>query len=124
MKIGILEDHAAISEMLTYACMLDGHSASVYSSASTFLADVLAEYPTGRTFDALVVDLLLQGVSSGTEVIRYVKKFYPDLPVVLISSRNLTEIKTTVQELPMVTTLQKPFKLRSLLDVIGQGKRG
>lgn len=123
MKIGILEDQAAVGELLTYACKLDGHSVSVYSSASTFLADALAEYPTGRAFDALVVDLLLQGVCSGTEVIRCVREFYPDLPVVLISARSLTEIKAAVQELPTVTTLQKPFKIRSLLDVIEQGKR-
>ncbi len=124
MKIGILEDQAAVSELLTYACKLDGHSVSVYSSTSTFIADVLAEYPTGRAFDALVVDLLLQGGCSGTEVIRCVREFYPDLPVVLISARSLTEIKAAVQELPKVTTLQKPFKIRSLLDVIEQGKRG
>ncbi len=124
MKIGILEDQAAVSEMLTYACALEGHRVSAYPSVSTFLADVLAEYPTGRAFDALVVDLLLQGACSGTEVIRYVKKFYPDLPVVLISAGSLAEIKTAVQELPTVTTLQKPFKIRSLLDVIEQGEHG
>jgi DNA-binding NtrC family response regulator len=66
----------------------------------------------------------LQGVCSGTEVIRCVKKFYPDLTVVLISARSLTEIKTAVQELPTVTALQKPFKIRSLFDVIEQGARG
>ena len=123
MKIGILEDQAEVGEMLTYACTLEGHSVSVYPSASTFLAGVLAEYPTGRAFDARVVDLLLQGVCSGTEVIRCVKKFYPDLTVVLISARSLTEIKTAVQELPTVTALQKPFKIRSLFEVIEQGER-
>jgi DNA-binding NtrC family response regulator len=124
MKIGILEDQVVVSDMLTYACKLDGHSVSAYTSATTFLPDVLAEYPTGRAFDALVVDLLLQGVSSGTEVIRCVKKFYPDLTVVLISATSLAEIEAAVQELPTITTLQKPFKIRSLLDLIEQGKHG
>jgi hypothetical protein len=42
---------------------------------------------------------------------------------VLISARSLTEIKTAVQELPTVTALQKPFKIRSLFEVIEQGER-
>ena len=93
MKIGILEDTAALGEMLTYACALAGHTASAYPSVSTFLADVLVEYQAGSAFDALVIDLLLSDAYSGTEVIHYVRKFYPDLPVVLISAGSLAQIK-------------------------------
>ena len=122
MRIGILEDQARIGEMLSYACELAGHTASVYSSVTPFLADVLATYPSACTFDVLVVDFLLSEARSGAEVIHYVRNFYHDLPVVLISGKSQEEIEAAIQELPSVKVLQKPFKLQSLFDLINQRK--
>jgi DNA-binding response OmpR family regulator len=118
MKLGILEDNITLARLLTLAFTTAEHQVSTHTNASTFLADVIGEEGVSSNFDALIIDLILPGQLSGTEVVQQVRKTYPELPIIIISAAGDKEIDQAARELRMVTIIRKPFRIQSLLATI------
>jgi two-component system, OmpR family, response regulator len=120
VKIAVLDDNPAISEMLQLSLELAGHTVIAYTSPSKFLADINAQVSAiaSAPFDLIIVDLLLPERISGVEVIHRVRKVFPDLPVILISAGSSQEIEAARKALPTVIVLRKPFKMATLLAMI------
>jgi len=91
---------------------------STHTSASAFLADVIGEETVSSNFDALIIDLILPGQLSGTEVVQQVRKVHPELPIIIISAAGDKEIDQAARELRSVTIIRKPFRIQSLLATI------
>jgi DNA-binding response OmpR family regulator len=118
MNIAVLEDHPDIGEMLQHGLGLAGHSVVVYERSAPFFAALLAPAPT--PFDCLIVDLpLMEGIPA-SELIQRVRKTLPALPVILIVEGSSWEIEAARRVLPGIELLQKPFKLTTLLSLLGK----
>jgi len=117
MRIGLLEDNPSICDMLQEALELAGHHVSFYDKPTSLLATITQErLPSSSTgFDLLIIDLLLPETISGLQVIHYVKKLYPDLPVILISAASRVQIEAALEDVPDVQAFRKPFKISDLL---------
>jgi DNA-binding response OmpR family regulator len=117
MRICLLDDNPALCDMLQEALKLAGHHAHVYDKPMSLLATITQErFPSSSPgFDLLIIDLLLPGTISGLQIIRYMKRLYPDLPVILISAASRVQIEAALEEVPDVRAFRKPFKISDLL---------
>jgi DNA-binding response OmpR family regulator len=120
MKIGVLEDDPKICGLLKEMLELEGHDVSIYRDGWALLEDLLGEDPASllKTFDVLVIDLLLPGTLSGWQVIREVRGRDPDMHIVIITALTAKDIENVQRHYPGVKALQKPFRLADLFAVI------
>ncbi len=120
MKIAVLDNNVAIGEMLQQGLEMAGHTVVVYSSPSTFFADIKVADPKTALapFDLILVDLLLSEGTSGIEVIHGMRNIFPDLPAILISAASCWAIEAARRALPTVRVLQKPFRIATLLAMM------
>jgi len=120
MRVGILDDHQGICDMLSMALELAGHTASTYQDSAQFLAFVTQEQasPLSGVFDLMIVDYHLPGELSGVDVIRRVRRIYPNLPVLLISAECPRVLEAAKEGLTGVKLFPKPLRLSTLLATI------
>ncbi len=82
--------------------------------------------PSGRAFDAVVVDLSMPGMD-GFEVIRELRRLRPSTPVVLTSGYTSTDLAAQMSALglaPPTAFLQKPYDTQLLMDELQRILRG
>ncbi len=67
--------------------------------------------------DLLVTDIRLPGIS-GLELVRKIRKRYPDLKVILITGMDVEDLKDQVRQLEVDALLEKPMSLDGFLSVV------
>ena len=122
MNIGLLEDDAAIQEMLRLVLQDEDHTVTIYSTADECLQALMGQQPEQviSPIDLLIVDWRLSGSISGVEVIRQLRNSptYSSLPIILTTAaafNNTDELGNL-----HVTLLEKPFAIDDVLDLINQ----
>ncbi len=120
MRIGILDDDPAICGLLHETLERYGHVASVYHTGEDFLKQIIPEKatPALKPFDAVLIDLCLPAGISGVDALRYVRLFFPTLPILVISAVDAGDLEFIQEKFPGVKAFQKPFKLHHLLAAI------
>jgi DNA-binding response OmpR family regulator len=69
-------------------------------------------------FDLAIVDMFLQGIMDGIEVIRAFRGRAPTLPIIAISGVTVLDFPTDDPELSNVIFLPKPFRPNELINAI------
>lgn len=118
MKIAVLDDNAAVGQMLQDALHLVRHTVSVFLSPSQFLAVLNRPHTAQPPFDLIIVDLLLSEGMSGLDVITRVRKTFPDLPAILITAGTSWDVEAARRSMPDIKILRKPFSLAALLNIV------
>lgn len=130
MRIGIVEDNAAIGEMLHTGLKLSGNEVTLYTNAQEAISAILGARFNNKILphDVLIVDLDLGQSIDGAEMIRRLRQYLApqDLPCILMSGRDLLELNLISQNLFDVRVLQKPITPSTLLkeakkEVAGKG---
>jgi two-component system, chemotaxis family, chemotaxis protein CheY len=122
MNIGLLEDDAAIQEMLRLVLQDEGHTVTVYSNADECLQALLGspQEPISPPIGLLIVDWRLSGSISGIAVIRQLRDVpaYSTLPIILTTAAAFHN----TEELSFlhVTLLEKPFAIDDVVNLINQ----
>ena len=119
MRIGILEDNQALARILQLSLELTGHKVHNTETIKDFLVVVLSPI----VVELIIVDFRLfsepSGVGlTGADVIRFVRRTYPDLPAILTSAAPLPRLHVGIEGLSRVKILQKPFRVAHLLETI------
>jgi DNA-binding response OmpR family regulator len=109
-QILLVEDDRAIRTVLQDALRHDGHEVTAAADGDEALA-MLRE----RTFDLLILDLLLPG-PSGLDVLQAVRSRDLRTPVLLLTARSSEGDKVLGLELGADDYVTKPFSLRELRD--------
>lgn len=119
MRIGVLEDDAAIGGLLHEILERAGHTVVVHRNGWDFLAEIVGEgeEPASVPFDIALIDLLLPHIS-GLQTIQQIKAHTPTLPIVVISAASSRYLEAVQQRFPEVKALRKPFKMQDLLAAI------
>lgn len=122
MHIAVVDDDPAIRALLCTELELAGHDATAYADGAEALTGL-----TGWRPDAIVLDVMMPGVS-GWQVLAAVRAGRdPDVPVVLLSARDLPDDVRRGYELGASVVLPKPYdadKLLVLLETLsGQAHR-
>jgi two-component system, chemotaxis family, chemotaxis protein CheY len=120
MDIGLLEDDAAIQEMLRLVLEDEGYAVTIYPTADACL-NALLVLPTeqkNKPVDLLIVDWRLSGSVTGTEVIHKLRSnsSFGSLPIILTTAATFHDTNE-LQNLH-VSLLQKPFALDDVVALI------
>ncbi len=110
----LADDDGAVREMTAKMLSLAGYT--VITAADGEEAVRLFAERRG-TIDLAVLDLLMPGMS-GVEVLDAIRRDVPAIPVLIISGYQYDDRLAGVMSLPAVATLQKPFTLEQLIEMI------
>ncbi|MGD9854157.1 MAG: response regulator transcription factor [Planctomycetaceae bacterium] len=112
MRILIVEDEEAIAEGLRFNFEQEGYDVTVHGDGPTALAFVDQHR---ENVDLIVLDLMLPGMS-GYEICTKIRESDPDLPIMVLSARTLSEDKTHAFNCGVDQYMTKPFALPELLS--------
>jgi two-component system, OmpR family, response regulator RegX3 len=104
----VVEDEPALADAVGYALRGDGHDVEVLEDGESALAAVRA-----RSFDLLVLDLMLPGVS-GIEVCRRLRG-ESAIPIVMLTARDAEVDRVLGLEAGADDYVTKPFSMSELL---------
>jgi two-component system, OmpR family, alkaline phosphatase synthesis response regulator PhoP len=121
VRLLIVEDEPAMAGILQFNFEQEGYEVAV--AGDGFRAIELFEQAhaapedgkPAEAFDAVVLDLMLPGMS-GYEICRRIRKLDPHVPVLVLSARTLAEDRMLAFDAGTDQYLTKPFELAELLN--------
>jgi DNA-binding response OmpR family regulator len=119
MRILVVEDEAAMADLLRQALTEEGHSVSVATEGRTGLA-LAEDYP----FDVILLDVMLPGMD-GFSIARRLRASRNQTPLLMLTARDTTKDMVQGLDLGADDYITKPFSLDVLLArVRAVGRRG
>ncbi|MAT15003.1 MAG: DNA-binding response regulator [Planctomyces sp.] len=112
MKILIVEDESVIAEGLKFNFEQEGYVPLVAADGQTAL-DLISD--PEQDIDVIILDLMLPGMS-GYDVCKKIREITPQVPILVLSARTLSEDKTQAFDLGADQYMTKPFALPELLS--------
>ena len=109
-KILIVDDSDDLLETLTMMLKVKEHEIITSNNFSDTVKSILSFHP-----DLLILDVLL-GNSKGREMCKSIKKFFPVLPILLMSAN--PELLKDFEACNADAILEKPFDMYKLNDTI------
>ncbi len=116
-KILIIDDEAAILDLMTKLCTNLGHEVSPFQSGKEGVAALHASTP-----DLLIVDLRI-GDMNGLQIIQQCGQDYPDMPIIMVTGYGSVETAVEAMKLGAFDYLTKPFELDDLQRTINRALR-
>ncbi|MFN2582902.1 MAG: response regulator transcription factor [Candidatus Dormibacteria bacterium] len=115
-KVLIIEDYYALADIESLLCTMEGYEVKVAKSGDEGLT-VFSEFQP----DLVLLDLMLPGDLSGTQVLEKIRADHGNGPKVLVVSA-LVNASTApkLEAYGNVQTLAKPFKIKELASRIQQ----
>ena len=114
MTILIVEDEDALASGLKFNFELEGYRVRMTSDGPAALEAFQVSDPPVRV---VVLDLMLPGMS-GYEICRRIREMDPQVPILVLSARSLSEDRTLAFDAGADQYMTKPFELRELLSRI------
>jgi DNA-binding response OmpR family regulator len=108
-RILVVEDEAPIAEAVAYALRQAGYDVDTFADGDEGLAAA-----RGRTYDLMVLDLMLPGLS-GLDVCRAVRA-ESDLPIVVLTARDAEVDRVLGLEVGADDYVTKPFSVIELVS--------
>jgi DNA-binding response OmpR family regulator len=122
MKVGLLEDNPAILDYMKNMFTMAGHEVYPHTESTSLLQTLQAPLQTNARlpYDVLVIDILLPGELSGTDIIIRLRQWFSplQLPIIVVSACSQAELTWLATTIPGVSTLRKPFKISKLLQLV------
>jgi len=109
-RILVVEDYYALADIETLLCQMEGYEVKTAKTGEEGLELIDSYKP-----DLVILDLMLPGELSGTQVLQKIRSDGQEEPKVLVVSALVNQ--TTAPELEKYTNVQalkKPFKVKDL----------
>lgn len=104
-----VEDERDLSQLITKYLQRDGHQVEVFYDGETALRRVTTPP------DLWILDIMLTGETNGYDLIKAIKTFHQDTPVIFTSARDQDIDKIMGLELGSDDYLSKPYSPRELV---------
>lgn len=114
-RILVIDDNAEFRQILRIHLEANGHEVAMAEDGETGLAQL-----ERQIFDLVLTDILMPR-SDGIEILRHVKKRWPDLPVIAVSGGGwitAEELLGMAERLGADRVLQKPVRRSDLLQAV------
>src|SRR5690606_24351776 len=108
-RILTIEDDSAIRRGVVDVLEFEG-----YAILEADRGDTGLELALGRTYDLLLLDLVLPGVG-GLEILKQVRELRPTLPVIILSARGEEADRIAGLKLGADDYVVKPFSVKELV---------
>jgi two-component system KDP operon response regulator KdpE len=116
-RVLVVEDEPAVLRALLVALESQGYAAIAAASGTQGVAKAASEGPTVMLLDLGLPDL------DGLEVIRRVRTFAPDMPLIVLSAHGEDRTKVEALDLGADDFVTKPFAMPELLARVRAGLR-
>ena len=113
----IVDDERDIRELISDILEDEGYSTRLAGNSDDALAAIRAEAPGLLILDIWLKDSRMDGI----DVLKTVKRDYPDVPVVIISGHGNIEIAVAAIKQGAYDFIEKPFNIDQLMVVIRRG---
>lgn len=110
----IVDDERDIRELVSDILEDEGFTTRLAGSSDECMAQVTAEQPALMILDIWLKDSTMDGI----DILKVIKKDYPDVPVVIISGHGNIEIAVAAIRQGAYDFIEKPFNIDQLLVVI------
>lgn len=117
-RILVVDDEELLRRLLVTALSGRGHQVDAVADGT----EAVARLEKGR-YELLITDFRMPRMT-GTGLIRWIRERDLKVPVILMSSNTIEEMKSTVQDLSGVEFLRKPFGLTDLFTAVQRARRG
>ena len=112
MKILVVDDEQKIADVLAQRLSLRGFDAVSIYDGNSVLSRLKKEF-----FDGIILDLRLPDID-GIDVLRQVKKDFPNIRIVILSGHANTQDFKTCMELGAIACFHKPSNILKLINAI------
>ncbi len=113
-KIIIIDDEAAILELMSKLCRAAGHQVTGLQTGAEGLTALRAERP-----DLVIVDLRIGDVN-GLDIVRVCREEFPATSVIMVTGHGTVETAVEAMRLGAFDYLTKPFDLGDLIKTVNQ----
>jgi two-component system response regulator FixJ len=113
IHIALIDDDPAVLDSLRLYLERNGVKVSCFSAAESFLADTKVK----RSFDCVVADVLMPGLS-GIDLVRHMASLGNSIPIILITAYGQIEMAVGAIKLGAFDFIEKPFDEQRLLQSI------
>lgn len=110
----IVDDERDIRELISDILEDEGFSTRLAGTSDECMAEVTSEQPALMILDIWLKDSSMDGI----DILKVVKKDYPDVPVVIISGHGNVEIAVAAIKQGAYDFIEKPFNIDQLMVVI------
>ncbi len=114
-KILIIDDEAAILNLMAKSCEQQGHQVTAVQTGREGLASLEANTP-----DLMIVDLFI-GDMNGLDIIKQSNEHHPDVQIVMVTGNGSIESAVEAMRLGAFDYLTKPFELSDLQRTVELG---
>ncbi len=116
-KVLIIDDEAAILDLMTKLCRSLGHEVQPYQTGKEGVAALQKSPP-----DLMIVDLRI-GDMNGLHIIQQCDQEFPDMPIIMVTGYGSVETAVEAMKLGAFDYLTKPFELEDLRRTINRALR-
>ncbi len=113
-KLVIIDDEAAILELMSKLCRAAGHTVFGYTTGMEGMAAIRTQAP-----DLVIVDLRIGDVN-GLDLVSMCRDQYPDTAVIMVTGHGSVETAVEAMRLGAFDYLTKPFDLGDLIKTVNQ----
>lgn len=113
----IVDDERDIRELISDILLDEGYTTRLAGNSDDAMAQIAAEQPALLILDIWLKDSNMDGI----DILKAVKRDYPDVPVVIISGHGNVEIAVAAIKQGAYDFIEKPFNIDQLLVVIRRG---
>jgi DNA-binding NtrC family response regulator len=120
-RILIIDDQESIRRVVRRALEQDGHE--VFEASD---GEIGMEILETQTFDLVITDIFMPG-QDGIVTLRQIRKRFPAVKVIVISGGDATgllDLRQDAELLGAVSSVQKPFNAREIIDAVRAGLSG
>lgn len=113
-KIVIIDDEAAILELMSKLCRAAGHEVLGFQTGAEGMAALRSERP-----DLMIVDLRIGDVN-GLDLVKTCREEFPTTAVIMVTGHGTVETAVEAMRLGAFDYLTKPFDLGDLIKTVNQ----
>jgi DNA-binding NtrC family response regulator len=114
MKLLLIEDDAAVAEVIAHAFAVDGHETAITHTGEDGLAALARDRP-----DAVVLDIRLPTLN-GVAVLRQIRSTDPALPVIIMTGLATPGEIAEIRRLGVTEIVEKPELLKRFGDALAR----
>ncbi len=122
-RVLVLDDDASVREVIRRHLIASGVAVVSAPGASEALSIFDHEAKAGRSFDAVILDMILPGGPGGPEVFAELQAFDPDVVGIVISGYTDDPVMTDPGHHGFAAALAKPFGREELMAALEQALR-
>jgi CheY-like chemotaxis protein len=117
-RVLVMDDEEIIRTILGVMLMAFGYETHMTAGGEEAIASYIAAKESGRPFDAVIIDLVIENGLEGKETMRRLLSLDPDVKAIVSSGNTEDPGVTNYWEYGFQGVLQKPYSINQLRQVL------